>query len=448
MRYTPLAFVLIYLAFALLLTLFGPIHYFEFATWRVVGYLAAVMAAMTAGYHMAVESSVALPKGESPRSNKMFRNLFYAALLIAFAGFLFTFGYFITSSNINLDVTSIGEAYSESYRGYEKNTGNYSVSFILYSMVAPPVFLTTIWGLRYFFDIPIFARVLSILVIFGTPAIFTLSSGTQKNIGDVFVLLIAVFAIRSAARGRVVTPKTVAWISLVAVTGVFVFAAILGQRYAAIGIGVENINAREINLISYDTNHVIFRLFGPNTGFALSAFAMYLTNGFNGLSYALQTDTTWSYFLGSSYPLSVIGQRFLDLPFMYYQTYPYVAAVETGWGENRWYTAFAWFASDFTFIGTIPLFGFFAYVYGKAWTEVMYFQNPFSMLLFGLLTLGVFYLPANNQLMATPGALLTLATTVGLYLVYRRRFNLAPAQAERRFEAIPAETVGTSRQPA
>src|SRR5688572_24876221 len=127
--------------FTLALTLFGPIHYHEFATWRVVAYLSAVMLAMATGYHLGIVSRLPLPVRREARSADRFpKYLFYLALFVAFAGFLFTFGYFISSPDINLDVTSIGEAYNESYRGYEKNTGNYSVSFILYSLTAPPVF--------------------------------------------------------------------------------------------------------------------------------------------------------------------------------------------------------------------------------------------------------------------------------------------------------------------
>lgn len=47
--------------------------------------------------------------------------------------------------------------------------------------------------------------------------------------------------------------------------------------------------------------------------------------------------------------------------------------------------------------------------------------------MFALLTLGMFFIPANNQLLHSPGALFTLVVTMVLYLAFAWRFNGAAA---------------------
>ena len=170
----------------------------------------------------------------------------------------------------------------------------------------------------------------------------------------------------------------------------------------------------------------MFQLFGYDVGLALSVLCEYLGNGLVGLGYCLDAPFTWSHMLGSSYALGVVGERVFGLPFYYYSSYPYMAGLTSGWGESHWYTVFPWFASDFTFPGTVILFGFFAYVYSRAWIESVRFANPYSIMLFCWMTLGVVMMPANNPLMYAPGALLTLGLVTTLYLANRRSYNRVP----------------------
>lgn len=353
--------------------------------------------------------------------NKFFNVVLFTSL----TGFFLTFFIFYTSNQINLDIGSIGQTYAEGYKDYEKNSGSYSLSFILYSLLSTPNFFVAIWGIYFFPHIENYKKVAVLTCAFGAPALFTLSAGTQKNIGDVFMYLSAIIFIKIAVnRDRKFIINIIKIFSL-SVFGAFALTFILGQRYSAISVDAFNINEREISLLSYDLDNVIFHIFGPDIGFTLAILSGYLTNGYNGLSYALHTQSTWSFMLGSSYSMSVIGERVFGLPSGYLNSYPYLTAIESGWGETRWYSVFSWFASDFTFAGTIPLFGFFAYVYGRAWMESIRFQNPFSIAIFCLLTLGAFMMPANNQLMQTPGGLLTLGATVFCYLRFRKRYNIS-----------------------
>jgi len=424
MRYAPLFFIIGFLAFAFFLTVFGPVKYYEFDATRVMLYLGAICLSISIGYVIGVRVPMARPYSSAAIARTLYdRRLFNFMAALAFTGFIFTLITSLFFKGISFDPTSIGKTYTQGYKNYVKDSGTYSLTFIMSSLMAAPSFLVTIWGLYYFKTFRIWTQAVILLVAIGLPVILTLSLGTQERTGYLMVFVSAMFLLKATSRGTVIKPRTIAIVVTIAIAGIAAMTTILSQRYASIAINALNINKNDLAVIHFDINHPLFRLVGPDLGFILSELCEYLTNGIVGLSYALHTPFTWSFMFGASYPISVIGERLFGLPFAYLHTYPYLAAMESGWGEQRWYTIFSWFASDFTFFGTIPLFGFFAFAYARCWLEGIRFENPFAILLFCELSLGVVMMTANNQLMASPGSLATLGVVVFLYVRYRRRYN-------------------------
>ncbi len=283
----------------------------------------------------------------------------------------------------------MADTYHDTHVGYVRDSGNYSLAFILYTIFAAPTFIVTIWGLYYFKMLPWPLKIAFVVVTLGNPLIFALSSGAQKTIGDLVTYVAAVTFIRTAQSGAVLRPRFVLGITILGLAATAIFGSILLLRYAAVGIDALNVNSHESELIRFDTSHPVFRLFGYDAGFAIAMLCGYFGNGLVGLGYCLHTPFTWSHMLGFSYSLAVVGERVFGLPFYFRYTYPYTAGLMTGWGESHWYSVFPWFASDFTFPGTVILFGFFAYVYSRAWVESVRFGNPYSIMLFCLMTLGV-----------------------------------------------------------
>jgi hypothetical protein len=199
---------------------------------------------------------------------------------------------------------------------------------------------------------------------------------------------------------------------------------VLGQRYDALGVNAANVNRRVLDLIYVDTGHPIFWVFGNDYGLSLALFLSYLSQGYYGLGLALETNWHWTYFLGSSYSISVFANRLFGLEWQWPNNLFSQTGLTTGWGDSHWYTVFTHFATDFTFPGTILLFGFFAYAYARSWRAAIRYENPFAILMFALLTMGAFFMPANNQLLHTPGALFTTLLVSSLYLGFGRRFNV------------------------
>jgi hypothetical protein len=433
MTYAPLQLIVAYIAITFSLAVLGPVIYYGFDILLTGTYIALVIAFVVAGYSSGARSPLKTAVPWRPGlSNKPtdIRRFFNISLALALVGLGTAFAEQLTTAGITFSFSQIGDVYIKGYEGYERNSGNYSTAFIIYTLAYVPTFIATVWGIYYYRHFSRVTRYLVVLLILGTLVLYTFGSGKQKQLGDTVIICIAVAGIRYARSGKLLNMRYVIGSLVVGFGTLMGFVAILAQRYSAASITALNVNQKTLNLMSYDLDHPVFSILGFNSGLAVSAFTSYLSQGYFGLSLALHTESTWSYMAGFSYAISVALNRGLGLPWAYYHTYPYIVGVETGWGESKWSTAFPSFASDFTFTGTLFLFCFLAYCYAKIWRESVDFENPFAILLFTVMTMGAFFLPANNQLFISPGSTLNVFITVILFLRYHRRFNVAePAVA-------------------
>lgn len=426
-KYVPLYFTIAYLVVTMLLSFLGPVVYFNMDVRRVTLFMFGIMASITVGYFLGANVKPKLAQPMTDRRVTLDR-IFLISLALGLIGLVLTIYDLIRGGNFNTNLSDLGSVYLDSYEGYERNSGSYSLIFIIYSLAAAPTFIATVWGLFYFKQLDRLRKILVLTLILGTLFTFTIGSGKQKQLGDVIIYVAAIFGLRAAMRGKVLSLKTTINGAVLLVGGVLGLTLVLSQRYDALSINAFNVNSHVMQSISYDLDHPVFRLFGYHWGLALAMFSGYLSQGYYGLSLALNTPTTWSHFLGFSYSVSVIANRVLGIDFPYLSTYPYIAGSGSGWGEAHWYTVFPWFASDVSFLGTIPLFGYFAYIYARTWRESVEFANPFAILMFCMLSLGAVYMPANNQLVHSPGGLATLILVVFLYARNGKRFNRRQAR--------------------
>lgn len=429
--FAPLKFFLAYLAITLALAIWGPIQYYQFPIGRTLLFMGAVMVAIAAGYTHGVRIGLKTTDSPSPGGATLVRHLFDWSLAISFIALAAAAISAAASGQLNTDFTAIGDTYLSAYEGYERNTGVYSLDFIIYSISLPFNFIATIWGFYYFSSLGKTRKVLVVVLAVSTLLFYVLGSGKQKQLGDILIYLAAVAALKYGVRRKPLNIRFVLAVSFVAVLGLLALVAVLGQRYDALGVNSANVNRRVLDLIYIDTNHPLFWIFGSDYGLSLALFLTYLSQGYYGLGLALTTDWSWTYFLGFSYSISVFAERLFGLEWQWPNTLVSQVGATTGWNESKWHTVFTHFATDFTFPGTVLLFGFFAYVYARSWRAATRFQNPFAILMFAQLTMGAFFMPANNQLLHSPGALLTTIVISILYISQARRFNvLAPATSQ------------------
>lgn len=421
--YSPLYIISSYIIFTFLIAVFGPVDYYIFPVLKTAVFILLVILAMIFGYGYGIATGVKPAKERDFADGLFIRRLFDFSLCVSIITLFISIGSSSFSGQLNTNLSEIGSTYASGYEGYERNSGNYSLIFILYSLSLPFNFIISIFGLYYFFSLNPMRKALVTFFIITSLLFYVVGSGKQKQIGDFVIYLIAVTAVSFGVKRTQVNMKWVVFGSMIAVVALMTFVAVLGQRYTALGVDIANINYRINNRIYFDTSHPIFSIFGMDYGLNLAIFSTYLSQGYYGLGLSLETDWQWTHFMGFSYSVSVLASRIFGFEWEWPNTLIVQVANTTGWDESKWNTIFPFYATDFTFPGTIFIFGYFAYVYARAWYAAIKYENPFAILTFSFMTLGAFFIPANNQLLHSPGGLFTTVVITFLYLKNGGRYN-------------------------
>lgn len=273
----------------------------------------------------------------------------------------------------------------------------------IYMHFAVFVYLTIVDGLFLFKENGLFRKVLwgSSLVLL--IAYFMLFRGTQKTLGDVFILCASAVLIKmyTSKRKRQRNWKGMALLFLMVISFAIVLATIMGRRISYLGsIGYDAFKLHT-NFWDVDTNYPILSLLSEDTMLGFACLVFYLCNGLCGLSYCLASPFTWTYGLGTFPDLAdILSRRFgIDV---YENTYMYKAYETFGWHHSeQWHTLFPYLASDWTFIGAIVVMGLAMYVYATCWMEILEKKNKESIYLFSIMNIIWIYLPCNNQIFAT-----------------------------------------------
>ena len=129
-------------------------------------------------------------------------------------------------------------------------------------------------------------------------------------------------------------------------------------------------------------------------------FTSYLTQGYKGLSLAMDRPWRPTYGLGFSLFVRHNVSRLLGLDEPTVEARTYEGQLDAqGWAAGvQWSTFFIHPASDITFLGVIPLMALIGFAFGAAWRDTCTRADPVACVVFFYLGIQVLYLSANNQL--------------------------------------------------
>jgi len=127
----------------------------------------------------------------------------------------------------------------------------------------------------------------------------------------------------------------------------------------------------------------------------------YITNGYYGLSLALEQPFESSFGLGHSPALLGLYEKISGSSELFDSTL--VAHVsEAGWDHQYyWVSFFTWIANDVGFVGSLLVVAVLARWFRQAWLDAVYSKNDLAAIVFILLCIVFLYLPANNQIAQT-----------------------------------------------
>lgn len=412
-RLAPLQLFWAYTVFAFCCLGFGPVGYKDLDIWVLVRFIGPFIVFFSIGFRLGVGPRWPGSSTPAPALQPVDRRilwLLWPLSLWAFGSSLYSWAAPAISGQ-SVSLTALGESYVEGYRGYVRGTATIDAAYIVTIFDQTIVSLTLLLGLSNFGRLSRWLRWVVVVVLASYVLTNLLFTGKQKYLGDAVIFSGAVLLIALAAQRARIRPRTV----LAAVGGLLVtvglFAEILRQRYIAAGVDIENAIDKVHPLMTWDTGSVLFRVLGPDYGFAAGFFLSYFSNGLYGLYLSLSLPFEWSYFAGSSYSLSRIVEIGLDTPgAILEQTYPYRVGEVYGWGFDKWHSAFAWVASDLSFPGILALSPLAGIWYGRLWKQAVGSTNPFAAPLFAYLSLGLVFIYSNNQMVHSLAGVFVLAS--------------------------------------
>lgn len=174
----------------------------------------------------------------------------------------------------------------------------------------------------------------------------------------------------------------------------------------------------------YEYSSPIYSLLGRRLGDGFGMALSYISQGWYGLGNSLSMDFEWTEFKSFSRVLTSYVNRFSGeesglLPL----SYPVRQEPTTGYpAYAHWHTIFPWFASDFTFAGTLLITGGFGAGYGWAWVKAIREGCLINTALFAELTIGALFINANSQILDNKMLALSF---IGLIIMmpFRRRIG-------------------------
>jgi hypothetical protein len=241
--------------------------------------------------------------------------------------------------------------------------------------------------------------------------------GTFKFVGDWLIFALTIY---SLSRAKVISSRQKALMAMAIL--IFFVAHIYSQESRKMAYGMAT-SYSYLSMTEFRSDNVVAKVLGAKTYEALANPVFYATNGYAGLSAALDQDFVWTYGLGNSGALMGYARQYLDIDLLP-QTYMVRAEEKTGWPALvYWSTIFPWIASDISFTGCGVLFAFIGFIYPRILYRAYYSRCPLSATLLFYLNVLLIYVPCNNQMMQMRQAMVAF---VGTSLAYWIGVNVLP----------------------
>lgn len=261
-------------------------------------------------------------------------------------------------------------------------------------------------SLVYYKELNLINKVLTVLTIFFEAARWV-STGTNKGIIDIILIFIAVILIKQwQKRYEISVNKTSK--KRHSFRNLIIIISFLVIGFSVFG---NNISSR-LNE-NYDTVTLITGMTEVNLKAPLMIMSpqslqptmvymtQYLTQGYYGLSLALDEPFVPMFGVGNSYFLI---KKFQDLLSINIWQYTYQARITyKGWDPFvNWHSLYMWLANDVSFLGVLVLMYFFGKYFAVVTFKCIVYKDPIASALFCLILLCFFYLPCNNQILSSP----------------------------------------------
>ncbi len=178
-----------------------------------------------------------------------------------------------------------------------------------------------------------------------------------------------------------------------------------------------NIGGYQIN-----KNSVFFKILPSSLLMLFVALSGYITQGYQGMALALELPWKPTFLIGNSPAIIKILSKYSSIDLIRCNTYQYRLTDYAGWDEFvRWHSMYTWFANDYSFLGVCFVMFVFGFVYSLALKDFVFNANPYAFIILFYCTLGVLFIPCNNQIFQTTYTCFSFFTSFILWLLSRKK---------------------------
>ena len=427
-KFLPLRIGLWYLAATFLLFLLGPIDYPLTNPLQVIVCMTLVMALMAVGFRSGVYRTA------RPSTLTFTRTVFIFGAVLAVL-ILIPSAYYYTGKLPWEFLAAIADqrgAYSSLAEQLAATEGQRGPIIAIRALTMPLVWAVIPFGVIYWSRMGWIYRALLASTVLCS-LIFSALRGTDREIGDLLIVSGSAYAVAVGRRmfDTAASPGRSMRKSSGVVARRWRAAAIAALALAVSGsVFVERKEDRMSNINAFcflnsgacaNYDHPLVSGMNDSGRFATSMTAAYVTNGYYGLSLALQKPFIPSWGLGHSPAISRIFDVLGGNDEVRTRTFNY-RNIDEGWPqEYYWSTMLTSLANDVSFPGAIVLMGLFGWVWGRSWMDAVIARNDSAAIVFCLATFSVLYFPANLQILQTLEGYSTVLFWLFVWLVFRPR---------------------------
>ena len=412
-----------YLLLTELFFFFGPWPWIFYNIDRIALFLGSVHFSIFVGYRLAsirlrrmADTSVSF--AHTIPNDTFIKWVVVTGLVLALPTSLSRTGSLIP--NIAAGFHDLGSAYNENFSRI--SSGN-SFAFIEYIRILLSPLLIGLVGVVGFFwkSMTSAYRMMAIVAVVTQVAIY-IAIGTNKGVADLVIFLPLFISLSKTVddpNHGIVFNK----FALLGIGSIILFLMFFGQtqELRAGNVGSGGIFNTGAMIIQADRSTVL----STQWDIIYQSITRYLTQGYQPLLYALDTDHPSTYGFGNSMFLTDNADSIFGTNYFARSNLPAVIEQRYGWSRfYMWHTAYTWFISDLGPFGTVALIGAFAYAIFTTLVRLMVDPNVVSVVLFQQLLTLFIYLPANNQVFQNGEGLFGTIGIIIISLIFNKRVVL------------------------
>lgn len=326
-----------------------------------------------------------------------------------------------------------GGAYRLFQQQLAATSGQRNTIVMIRALTAPFVYAILPLGIIHWQRIGWIGRA-SLGVAIATSVTFSIMRGTDKEIADLFVIGTAAAFVslgRARAMGepagdllrRYWKPALLALVFLYIAQGLFTDRkeGRLGSYVSRTAVCIND------SRICADLDNPAISWLPLRQRFGLTIFILSTCSGYYGLELAMEKPFEPAWGVGHSPAALSVYEAATDDRGPHLNTYTWRNGADHWPEENYWSTLITWIANDVGFAGAIPVLALLGFLWGRWWREAAAGTSDPAAILFTLTTTMIFYLPANNQVLASYDGYTTFGAWIAIWLWHRSRRALSAA---------------------